>query len=203
MKIRINLLPHREVKKAARKRQFTMICLFSALLGAGIGFLGYAYNAQQIAKQEVRNKVIDDEIVKLKEKNIEIVKIETHLADLKNRKNAVEKLQANRAESTKIFDQLARLIDAEKGVVLKQVKQLDGKITVSGFSQSSARVANFMRALEYSPVFEQPVLSEIKSAALAGSKNGQKTNEFTLNVNLERKVDVVASGAARSVSVAK
>ena len=63
--IRINLLPHREVKRAARQRQFNLLLGAVALFGIAIVILGYlALDARQ-QTQAKRNEYLKVEIAKL------------------------------------------------------------------------------------------------------------------------------------------
>ncbi|MBI2508801.1 MAG: PilN domain-containing protein, partial [Betaproteobacteria bacterium] len=57
-----------------------------------------------------------------------------------------------------------------------------GKVTISGFTQSQARVSTLMRNLESSPHLENPGLIEIKAV----QQGGQRINEFTMTVNVSR-----------------
>ena len=63
--IRVNLLPHREEKRKARRQQFyALLGLISVLVGL-IWFLGYTVINQYISVQEAKNAFIETEIKKL------------------------------------------------------------------------------------------------------------------------------------------
>jgi type IV pilus assembly protein PilN len=56
-------------------------------------------------------------------------------------------------------------------------------VTISGYTQSSARVSTLMRSLDDSEWFESPSLVEIKAATV----NNLRANEFVLTVRQTRQ----------------
>jgi type IV pilus assembly protein PilN len=174
--IRINLLPHREIKRAARRRQFNYLLVAMLALGAGIVGLGQAAISARLANQEDRNAFLEQEIVKLDSQIKEIKKIKEETQALLERKQVVETLQSNRTEVVHLFDEIIRILP--EGLYVKSVKQAGNQIELLGYTQSSARVSTLMRNLEASPWFEQPTLVEIKAAMV----NNLRANEFSLRV---------------------
>ena len=92
----------------------------------------------------------------------------------------IESLQGSRAETVRLFNELARQVPA--GIYLKSVKQAGNRIGLVGIAQSNARVSTLMRNLEASPLLERPDLVEIK-AVNVGSR---RYAEFKLNVIITR-----------------
>jgi len=174
--IRINLLPHRELKRAARRRQFNFM-LVAALAGAvGVAVLGQTLISARQSNQENRNRYLEQEIAKLDVQIGEIKKIREQTQALLERKQVVETLQSNRTEVVHLFDEMIRQLP--EGLYLKAIKQTGGQIQLQGYTQSSARVSSLMRNLDASPWFEEPRLVEIKSATV----NNLRANEFNLTV---------------------
>ncbi|BBP05648.1 pilus assembly protein PilN [Sulfuriferula plumbiphila] len=181
--IRINLLPHREVKRAARQRQFNLLLGAVALLGIAIVILGYlALDARQ-QTQAKRNEYLKVEIAKLDKDIVDIKKLKEQTRSLLARKQAVETLQTNRSNEVHLLDQLVRLLP--EGLYLKSIKQTGNTINLQGYAQSSARVSTLMRNLESSPWLESPVLIEIHAATV----QGLRANEFNLNVQQKQPRD--------------
>ena len=181
--VRINLLPHREQKRQARQRQFVSLAIGLAVLGIAMVGLGHVVIAARIDNQASRNKLLQEEIVKLDEQIKEIDKLREQTQALLARKQIVETLQANRTEAVHLLDQLVRQLP--DGLYLKSVKQNGGKVTLVGYAQSNARVSTLMRNIEGSPWLATPELVEIKSVPL----EKQKVNEFTLNLQVKRLTD--------------
>ena len=63
--IRINLLPHRELARAARRRQFNAMLGLAVAAGVVIVLLGHSVIAARQSNQEARNIFLDQEIAKL------------------------------------------------------------------------------------------------------------------------------------------
>jgi type IV pilus assembly protein PilN len=176
MKIRINLLPHREIKRTARRRQFNVMLAAAAGLGVVIVFLGQTVIGSRQESQQARNVFLESEIAKLDAQIVKIKEIRSQTESLLDRKQVVEELQSNRTEVVHLFDDMIRLLP--EGLYLKSVKQSGDMVQLSGYTQSSARVSSLMRSLDASPWLEQSTLVEIKAAKL----NGQQVNEFSLTV---------------------
>ena len=181
MMIRINLLPHRELKRAARRRQFNVLLGIAVAVGLLSVALGHTVIATRASSQEARNAFLTQEIAKLDNQIIEIKKIREQTQDLLERKQVVETLQSNRTEVVHLFDQMIRLLP--DGLYLKSFKQTADVVNIGGYTQSSARVSTLMRSLEESPWFEQPNLIEIKAATV----NNLRANEFVLSVKQTRQ----------------
>jgi type IV pilus assembly protein PilN len=177
--IRINLLPHRAAKRAAKKREFGFLLLFTLIAAAATWYIGKLYLDEKIATQQRRNDLLIAENKKLDAQIEEIKKLKEQTAALLARKQVVETLQVNRAASVKLLDQLARQLP--DGVYLKAVKQTGTKVNIVGLAQSNARVSTLMRNLEASPYLMRPELVEIKAV----TDRNQRLNEFSLNVSLK------------------
>jgi type IV pilus assembly protein PilN len=178
--IRINLLPHREMKRAARQRRFVFLAIGSAFIGGMLVLLIYTFNEGRIEEQDGRNKLLTAEIKKLDDQIEEIRKIKEQTQELLSRKQVVEGLQTNRNEAIHLLDQLLRLLP--DGTYLKSVKQTGQVVNITGYTQSNARISTLMRSLSASPWLESPELVEIKSATV----NNVRANEFSLNVKIKR-----------------
>ena len=181
--IRINLLPHRAIRRKALQRQFFIVAGMVAVFGVGVWFIVHGMLAGKIQNQIDRNKFLDLQIVELDKQIEEIKKLREQTAQLLARKKVVEALQDNRAEAVHLLDELVRQLP--DGVYLKSIKQTDKRVAITGYAQSNARVSTLMRNLESSPWLEQASLVEIKSAILPPPSN-QRLSEFQLNVNLVR-----------------
>jgi type IV pilus assembly protein PilN len=179
--IRINLLPHRELARAARRRQFNILLGIAAAAGVVIVVLGHIWIAAQQSAQEDRNAFLTQEIAKLDIQIGEIKKIREHIQALLERKQVVEVLQSNRTEVVHLFDQMIRVLP--DGLYLNSIKQTGDVVTISGYTQSSARVSTLMRSLNDSPWFESATLIEIKAATV----NNLRANQFVLTVRQTRE----------------
>lgn len=181
--MRINLLPHRELKRKARMQQIAALTGITMVLGAIIVGVVHVAIITQIEYQDGRNKYLQDQIVILDKQIEEIKKIKEQTQALLARKKVVETLQGNRAEVVHVLDQLARLLP--DGVYIKSIKQTGQNISLAGYAQSSARVSTLMRNLEASPWLESPALIQISAATV----NNSRLNEFSLTVKITRAIE--------------
>lgn len=188
--IRVNLLPHREMKRAAQKRSFVIAAVAMIVLGAGVVFLVHGVLASQIEGQKARNKFLDEQIASLDKQIEEIRRLREQTQQLLARKRVVETLQSNRAEVVQLFDQIARQLP--DGVYLRNIKQTGTKVNIIGYAQSNARVSTLLRNLESSPWLDNATLVEIKVATVSG----QRLNEFILNVDVARQRSEAAAASS-------
>ena len=188
--IRINLLPHREEKRIARRQQFYAVGGLMAVLAGLIWFLGYSIISQYISIQEEQNAFLKREIVALDKDIEEIKRLKEQTDSLLSRKGIIESLQANRSETVHLFNELAKQVP--EGVYLKSLKQTGAKINLTGYAHSNSRVSVLMRNLEASPLLERPDLVEIKAVQI----NNRRLNEFNLNVLITRQTTEDGKGKA-------
>jgi type IV pilus assembly protein PilN len=175
---RINLLPWRAERRKLRQKEFVTMLGMAALAGVVLWFLVNTYYNGQISGQNERNAYLQDQITQVDKQIKEIEELDKKKAKLLARKEVIEQLQANRSQMVHLFDSLVRTIP--DGVTLTSIKQEGDKLTLSGRSQSNARVSTYMRNLEGSGWMTKPDLSVIE--AKAGDPGLPYT--FTLSVML-------------------
>ena len=178
--VRINLLPHRELKRKRQRDAFLALSAITVVIGGAIVFTVYGVIGGRIEQQQDRNRYLDGEIAKLDKQIEEIQKLREQTQAMLARKKVVETLQGNRSEAVNLLDQLVRQLP--EGVYLRSVKQTGAMVHLTGYAQSNARVSSLLRNLEASPWLQQPSLVEIKAATTGNAR----LNEFTVNVKLTR-----------------
>lgn len=179
--IRVNLLPHREEKRKARRQQFYAVSGLITILAGMIWFLGYGVINGYINTQDNTNAFLKSQISALDKDIDEIKRLKEQTDSLLSRKRVIESLQANRAETVHLFNELARQVP--DGIYFKNIKQAPDSVNITGYAQSNSRVSILMRNLEASPLLERPDLLEIKVATVAN----RRLNEFNLNVFFTRQ----------------
>lgn len=202
MTIRINLLPHRELRRERRKKDFIAILVATVVAGAGIAALVALGIGSRIDAQQARNDFIKRENDKLDEQVKEIAKLREEIDSLKARQLAVENLQRDRTLPVHVMDELVR--HTPDGMFFRQLRQADRKVTLTGLAQSNERVSNLLRSLAHeTPWLERPELVEIKAITLGkpdprDKDAGRRAYEFSLNATI-KAVDKAGEdeGAAR------
>ncbi|MES2012271.1 MAG: PilN domain-containing protein [Pseudomonadota bacterium] len=177
--IRVNLLPHRQLRREARQREFGLMAGFSAIAAAVIVFMGWSLINNQTDAQTSRNGRLDAAIVKLDKEIADIKDLKDQISIMLERKQVVENLQTNRSQAVVVLDEISRQLP--EGMYLKSIKQKDKVITIEGVADTNARVATLVRNLSVSNWMESPNLVEIKSMVV----NNVKQNAFTLSVNIK------------------
>ncbi|MFN4236761.1 MAG: PilN domain-containing protein [Vogesella sp.] len=188
--IRINLLPHREQKKAAHRKRFQTLLLASVLLALGLTYFAHMMLEDAKAAQLARNQRLDEEIAKINAKLSNIESLRQKKAELLGRKQLVERLQYDRTQAVYIFDELIRLMP--EGVYLKDFRQTGSNVALSGFALSSARVSLLMRSLAESGTFADPVLIEVSAANV----DKIRANQFSLSVAIRSQQTAPAAEGA-------
>jgi type IV pilus assembly protein PilN len=179
MMMRVNLLPHRQLKRAERQRQFGLMALLAAVAASAIVFAGWTYLGAKKQAQQDRNARLEQAIAKLDSEIKDIRDLKDQINNVLERKQVVENLQTNRSQAVVVLDELTRQLP--EGLYLKSIKQTGNLITLEGVADTNARVATLVRNLGVSNWLELPNLVEIKTSTL----NGIKQNDFTLTVNLK------------------
>lgn len=177
--VRINLLPHRQIKRAENQRQFGLLSLGVVALSSVIIFLGWSFINAKKEAQDDRNRRLDEAIFILDKEIADIKNLKSQINSVLERKQIVENLQTNRSQSVVVLDEIARQLP--DGIYIKSIKQQGNSIEIQGVSDTNARVASLVRNMNSSYWMGSPILIEIKSNIV----NNLKQNEFTMNVTLK------------------
>jgi len=205
--IRINLLPHREMRRERRKKEFLSLAGLTAAAGAAIALAVALGINGQLEVQQARNNFIKRENAKLDEQIKEIAQLKQEIEALRARQEAVETLQHDRTVPVHVLDEIVKHVP--EGVQLRQLKQRDRKVTLSGYAQSNDRVSSLLRSLAHeTPWLERPELVEIKAVTLGKpdprdkSKEGRRAYEFSLNALVRMPLAEEPAKPARPVAAA-
>jgi type IV pilus assembly protein PilN len=179
--IRINLLPHREEKRKARRQQFYVLLGLVSVLAAVIWFLGFSLINRETNVQNEKNEFLKREIASLDKEIAEIKKIQEQTNALLARKRVIEALQANRTETVHLFNELAKQVP--EGIYLRTLTQTGNRITLTGVAQSNARITTLMNNLDESPLLEASTLVETRSEVISN----RRLNAFTVTTVITRQ----------------
>lgn len=191
--IRVNLLPHRQLRREARQRQFGLMAAFTAILAVAIIFMAYTVISAKLDSQAERNARLDAAITKLDKEIADIKDLKDQISAMLERKQVVENLQTNRSQAVVVFDELSRQLP--EGMFLRNIKQAGNLITLEGVADTNARVATLVRNFNASAWLESPALVEIKAVA---ANNSQKQNIFTLTVKLKAPQSEAETATAKA-----
>src|SRR5439155_25874098 len=143
MMARINLLPHREERRKRARQHFFVVAGGTAVVGALIVVAMHGFYAAKVETQVERNRFLKSEVAKLDKEIAEINKLKEEIQALLARKQVIETLQADRAQTVHLLDELVRQVP--EGVYLRSIVQRGLRVKLLGYSQSNARVSTLIR----------------------------------------------------------
>jgi type IV pilus assembly protein PilN len=203
--ILINLLPHREVARKRRREGFYAALGMSALGGVIVAGGIYVWFAAQISEQQSRNLLLKSEIGRMEAQIKDIASLQSEIAGLRARQQAVENLQADRNMPVYLLNELVKQLP--DGVFVSSVKQENQVVTLRGVAQSNERVSELLRNFgNNSPWLTKPELLEITSGTVVLTPQDQRrVSNFSMRVKLLRaseaqKPATPASGASAASS---
>lgn len=162
--IRINLLPYRAALRQQQILQHLAVALGAIGVVVMLSLIMHLVAASQLSD-------LQDEFGNLRAQNMALqkkigkIKNLDHLRkDVEKKLKLVDRLQAGRFRSLKTLYELARTIP--ENVWLTQIMDKGGEIRLKGLGESNKAVANFMRALDKSPLFSNVRLQVISRTAV-------------------------------------
>jgi type IV pilus assembly protein PilN len=184
MRIRVNLLPHREARRERQKKTFYFLTLMSFLAGGALVVLVWSVLQGYIGGQQDRNNFVAGENRKLDVQIKEVANLRQEIEALRARQRAVEDLQADRNLPVYLLDELTK--QTPEGIYLRGVRQEERKVNVQGWAASNERVSEFLRNLQNNSKFlERPELIEIKIAGAGPQGVQRRLFDFSLNFFLK------------------
>lgn len=191
--IRINLIPYREARRQKQVLQhignFVGVLAFAIALVTGVHMLSSTQLAdlqKETAQLTAQNKVLKEKIGKIEH-------LDALRADVVRKLEIVDKLQEGRFHSLITLHEIARLIP--RNVWLKSIQDKTTDIELVGQAESNKAVANFMRALDGSPVFTNVRLLAINRIDV----NGMPVRQFSINLS---RVDETAAASGKKPGAA-
>lgn len=184
--ILINLLPHREAARKQRRDIFNVSMLAAFLAGGVIAGAIYLWYQARISDQLVKNRVLQTEIKRLEGQIKDIAGLESEIAALRARQQAVEDLQSDRNVPVHLMTELAKQLP--DGVYLTSMKQENQVLSLQGVAQSNERVSELLRHLaNNTPWLSKPELVEIVASTVTLSpRDVKRVSNFTIKVQLMR-----------------
>lgn len=193
---RLNLLPWRELRRKAVSRQVRNFAIGVAILMGVIVWAAYMHMNARIDYQNERNSYLKAEIKKVEKELKEINQIKKKKAQLIARMEVIQRLQKDRAQMVRNFDDLAR--NLPKGMYLTQLSIKGRNVTIKGAADSNGTISKFMRQIESSEQFTTPNLNVI-NVKQAG---GLRVSRFTMKFNIKVKKPPVDDNKAKGQKVA-
>ena len=174
--IKINLLHYREEINKRKQQQFKTLMYGAVLIGLSSVAGTYLFIDNMTNNQLERNALLETSIAHLDTELTEIQKLKQEKDAFLLKKNKIEELQLKRLQAAKILDSLNETIPDNTYLTSLEAVTADS-YRLNGRTSSDNRVANMMRAMPNTGIFNQPELLSIK-------KNNSY-QEFTLQATLQ------------------
>lgn len=157
----INLLPWREEAEKAKQREYFTLLTLVAFCAFAVVFAVSQFYQMRIDGQNSRNQFLKNEIKVL---DVRIAKIKTlnqKKKELEKRIRVVEQLQRSRNVGTQVLDEIAKVVPS--GIYLTKLSKQGNSLEILGKSESNNHLANMIREIESSDLFDDAVLESITS----------------------------------------
>jgi len=157
----INLLPWREEAEKVKEREYFTALTALAITACAVVFSVNLFYQMRIDGQNSRNQFLKNEIQII---DLRIAKIKTlneKKKELEKRISVVEQLQRSRNVGTKVLDEIAKIVP--NGVYLTRLEKEDNNLNIIGKSESNNHLANMIREIESSDLFDDAILESITS----------------------------------------
>jgi type IV pilus assembly protein PilN len=191
--IHINLLPLKAARKKERLKGQLTVAAAALVVTALLCALVYLQllNAVQTAKDEIAQK--NAEISRLQKIIGEVNEYKKRQEALRAKLDILNKLEKSRRGPVMTLDELYKALPEK--LWLEAVKEVGGKINISGVATDEETVALFMKNLEESPQFSQVALGGVQQVV----QDGVRLHKFDLGCALENlpTVDLAAAGSPK------
>ena len=157
----INLLPWREEAEKAKQREFFTVLAAVGLAAFAIVVIVNQFYQARIDGQNSRNQFLKNEIQILDLRIAEIQSLREKKKELEKRTAVVEELQRSRNVGTQVLDEIAKVVP--NGIYLTRLEKQDNTLNISGKSESNNHLANMIREIENSDLFDAAILESITS----------------------------------------
>lgn len=164
--IRINLLPYRSERRKSQIIQH-LAWLFSSLgLVAALLVVVNTYQNGQLTDLQTEFGQLQAQNMVLKKKIGKITNLNVLRVDVERKLALVDKLQQGRFDSLETLFALSEAVP--ENVWLTSISDSSGQLAIKGLGESNKAVANFMRALDESPLFDGVSLQVIVRKTVGG-----------------------------------
>mgnify|MGYP000011715852 CR=1 FL=1 len=180
----INLLPWREEAEKAKQREYFTVLAVIALGAFALVFLVNLFYQLRIDGQNSRNQFLKNEIQIL---DVRIAKIKTlneKKKELEKRISVVEQLQRSRNVGTKVLDEIAKVVP--NGIYLTRLEKQDNSLNIIGKSESNNHLANMIREIERSDLFDDAILESITS----NDAKSKLLSDFKMRVRIKGLINL-------------
>jgi len=175
--IRINLLPHREAFRKQQIVEYLVVLFVAVSIVISMILVVDSYSTDDLVRLESEAKSLKAQNVMLSKKIGELKNLDALREDVEGKLAIVDELQAGRFRSFTTMVELSEGLPSNAWIT--SVADSGKGILLSGFGESSKSIANFLRFLENSELFDDVKLV-VDQVAIS---NGAGVRKFQLTFN--------------------
>ncbi len=183
MMMEINLLPHREARRAADLRESVALLLLGLVVVLSVIFFSYQSVKSDLAEARAGVAQLEADIERYKPQQILVEGFKTKKKELQNKLDIIASLEGARSGPVRILDELSSKVPERlwlTGITTK------GKgIKLEGRSLDTGVVADFLRGLNESPFFSNVDLDKTSGGDIV---RGVRLVNFVIRADMESPV---------------
>ena len=180
----INLLPWRGEAEKAKQREYFTVLTIVALVAFVIVFSVNQFYQMRIDGQQTRNQFLQNEIQILDLRISKIKSLNEKKKELQKRTSVVEQLQRSRNVGTQVLDEIAKVVP--NGIYLTRLEKQGNSLNIIGKSESNNHLANMIREIESSDLFEDAILESITS----NDAKSKLLSDFKMRVRIKGLINL-------------
>ena len=184
MIMEINLLPHREARRAADLREtLAVLALGLVVVAAGIFFMAKSVSSD-LANAEASVAQLQADIDRYKPQQVLVQEFKTQKKELQDKLDIIASLERARSGPVRILDELSA--NVPERLWLTSIKTRGTGIELEGQSLDTSVVADFLRSMNSSPYFSDVDLDKTSGGKVV---RGVRLVNFVIRAEMELPVD--------------
>ena len=177
--IEINLLPHREARRAADLRQTAGVLALGLVMVIGaIAMIDRSLD-QEVANAQATVRQLQADIARYKPEEEQVQAFKKKRSELEDKLDVIKGLDRARSGPVRIMDELSK--STPDRLWLTALSTQGVEITVEGDSLDTGVVADFLRNLNASPYFKEV---DLERTSPGGEVEGVKLVHFIITASL-------------------
>jgi type IV pilus assembly protein PilN len=189
--IEINLLPHREARRAADLRQTMGVLVLGLVFEAAIVWYMNSGAQDDLQRAKVAVRQLESDIEQYKPQEAQVAEFKRIRSHLEDKLGVIEGLDRGRTGPVRLMDELAG--HTPDRLWLTSLETKGAKITVEGESLDTGMVADFLRGLNESVYFRNV---DLDRTSRGKEIEGIKLVTFVITAELTQPQEDEADGAA-------
>jgi type IV pilus assembly protein PilN len=183
--IRINLLPVRATQKKEKLRGQIIVVILCVVVVSLLCVGTYLHINMKIDAERTEVARMENEINSLKKQIGEVGRFKKLQEELKGKLEILDKLKNDRSGPARYLDELNKIIPEK--LWLTEFTEKNGTVSVKGVALSEKNVAEFMRNLTTSAMFDKVDLVQTAQKENQGVKLQDFQLTFVISYNIKEK----------------